>query len=101
MVNIVEKRVFSGYLTVEWIFRLSPLYKLQTDNVAYINKIVDKVIEQRREKLLKEINNNQSTDEMESDTKKRPALLDILLQAQIDGTALSNEDIQAEVKTFM
>lgn len=99
-VNVVEKRVFSGYLSIEWIFRLSSLYKVQTDSIAYINNFVDKVIFQRHERLLNE-NNNQSAIEKETETKQRPALLDILLQAKVDGESLSNEDIQSEVKTFL
>lgn len=100
MIDLVDKRVFSGYLSIDWIFRLSSYYKVQTDNVALINDFVDKVIKQRYEKLLKEIN-HKSTDTLESEIKIRPALLDILLQAKVDGEPLSNEDIQAEVKTFM
>lgn len=94
----MEERVFSGFLSIDWIFRLTPLYKTQIDCITYINSFVDNVIEERRKKLINE-NNNQTA--ANADTKKRPALLDILLQSQIDGIPLSNEDIQSEVKTFM
>ncbi|XP_063696377.1 cytochrome P450 4d2-like [Culicoides brevitarsis] len=97
VINIVEERVFSGYLSVDWLFRLSNLYKIQKTNIAIINDFVDNVIRERHDKMIKEINENPD----ESETKKRPALLDILLQARVDGKPLSNEDIQAEVKTFM
>lgn len=100
MVNIVEKRVFSGYLAINWIFRLSELHKIQETNVAFINSFVDKVIKKRHEELVKE-NNNKSKNNKDAETKKRPALLDILLQARVDGNPLSDEDIQSEVKTFM
>lgn len=68
--------------------------------MKYINDYVDKVIVNRHKKLVEENDTKQNVIE-DSETKKRPALLDILLQAKIDGQPLSNEDIQAEVKTFM
>uniref|UniRef100_A0A336KJ13 CSON009391 protein n=1 Tax=Culicoides sonorensis TaxID=179676 RepID=A0A336KJ13_CULSO len=99
LIDILEKRVFNGFLSVEWIFRLSPLYKEQEQNISYINKFVNKVINQRREKLQTE-NNNESNED-DCDKKKRPALLDILLQAQNEGQPITNEYIANEVKAFM
>uniref|UniRef100_A0A336KET5 CSON008717 protein n=1 Tax=Culicoides sonorensis TaxID=179676 RepID=A0A336KET5_CULSO len=100
LLNIFQERLFSGYLTIDWIFRLSPLYKEHRDSIKIVNEVVDKVIEQRREKLLTEKNNNFDVNS-DSSTKQRPALLDILLQAQIDENPLTNENIRHEVITFM
>ncbi|XP_063709032.1 uncharacterized protein LOC134837580 [Culicoides brevitarsis] len=96
---ILDKRMFNGFLGVEWIFRLTPYYKTHNENIAKINEFIDKVIQARHEKLLKETQNARQGEETE--TKKRPALLDILLQAKVNGEPLTNEEIQAEVKTFM
>ncbi|XP_063696375.1 cytochrome P450 4d2-like [Culicoides brevitarsis] len=100
MTKIIDKRVYSGYLAIEWLFRLSSLYKQQVESLKFINDYVDNVIVQRQQKLVEE-NKNKANSVEDSETKKRPALLDILLQAKIDGEPLSNDDIQAEVKTFM
>ncbi|XP_063696380.1 cytochrome P450 4d2-like [Culicoides brevitarsis] len=99
LIGMFDKRLFNGFLAVEWVFRMTSLYKIQEESIKFVNDFVDKVIQERHDKLLKDKSNLVETEE--SGTKKRPALLDILLQAKIDGNPLSNDDISAEVKTFM
>ncbi|KAM8713349.1 hypothetical protein ACLKA7_013632 [Drosophila subpalustris] len=75
-------------------------------NIKLMHDFTDKVISERRDtlqKLLNESSDNSSSAEEKDDvgSKRRMALLDVLLQSTVDGQPLSNEDIREEVDTFM
>lgn len=59
-----------------------------------LHGFTDKVIIARRDELVKNIKNNNNSNE-------RSNLINILLQSSIDGKPLSNLDIREEVDTFM
>uniref|UniRef100_A0A336M080 CSON009392 protein n=1 Tax=Culicoides sonorensis TaxID=179676 RepID=A0A336M080_CULSO len=98
MVEIVTQRAFNGFLAVDWIFRLTPYYKVHKECVELINKFVDDVIQERRKTFHYTKHTNNKDDDL---PKHRPALLDILLRAQIEGNSLFNERIRSEVQAFM
>lgn len=54
----------------------------------------------RRKKLIEE-NNNNVVNVNDIGEKKKMALLDILLQSNVNGNPLTNEEIRQEVDTFM
>lgn len=92
----------NGFLTNEWIFRLTPLYQQQKQSLKVINSFVDELIEKRRAELITELKNNGHIDKDDDEVhKKRPALLEILLQSDLNGKPLTNDDIRNEVKTFI
>lgn len=92
----------NGFLTIEWIFRLTPLYKKQNNWLNTINSFVNEIIEKRRSELIDEMKNNESmATNDEKSQKRRPALLELLLQSELDGKPLTNDEIRNEVKTFM
>lgn len=70
-----------------------------------VHAFTDDIIVQRRNKLLaaeyetRTDNHNHEHDQISG--SKKMALLDILLQANLDNEPLSNDEIRAEVDTFM
>lgn len=92
----------NGFLTIEWIFRLTPLYQRQQRALKVINSLVDDIIEKRRSELISQLQKNEKEDKDEDEgPKRRPALLELLLQSDLDGKPLTNDDIRNEVKTFI
>lgn len=81
------------------------VYRKLMKNIKIMHDFTDKVISERRDTLqksLSESNGKLDTPEVdEVGSKRRMALLDVLLQSTIDGKPLSNEDIREEVDTFM
>lgn len=81
------------------------LYRKLMKNIKVMHDFTDKVISERRDTLQKSLSeSNGKADNVEEDdvgSKRRMALLDVLLQSTIDGKPLSNEDIREEVDTFM
>lgn len=73
-------------------------HKKEKEIVSTIHTYVNKMISKRREELL---NKKNITSNEDDGYKTKPALLDILLQSKIDEKPLSNDDILAEVNTFM
>lgn len=61
--------------------------------MSYIDNFINEIIEKRRDYLI--------SHKETSESQTRPAFLDILLQSEMDGKPLTNEDIRGEVNTFM
>ena len=85
---------------------LCPRLKSEQDRlIKILHNYTTKVIEDRREVLknkLQKIPTNEETHEFNDiGLKNRMALLDVLLQSNVNGEPLSNEDILEEVETFM
>uniref|UniRef100_A0A336M3X1 CSON009398 protein n=1 Tax=Culicoides sonorensis TaxID=179676 RepID=A0A336M3X1_CULSO len=94
--SIYERMIHPQYRN-EFIWKLSSTYKKQVETIKYIDNFINDLIEKRRGEILAKITN----DNKPEDTKEKPALLDILLQSEMNGKPLSNEDIRGEVNTFM
>lgn len=91
-------RFFGLFHSKDWFWKRSPSGKREAEQIAYIHNFVDQIIDNRRTELLVQ---NGDGLRIQHDGKDRPVLLDILLQSELDGKPLSNEDIRAEVNTFM
>ncbi|XP_075170531.1 cytochrome P450 4d8-like [Haematobia irritans] len=106
MTALMAKRFTSMYIRSEVVFTiLKPSLKMrQTKLIQIMHKFTKGVIEERRIALQKSLREKSSTtiaDNIDVGTKKRLALLDVLLQSTIDGEPLTDEDIREEVDTFM
>ncbi|EDW60801.1 probable cytochrome P450 4d14 [Drosophila virilis] len=79
------------------------LFRKLNQHIKAMHDFTDKVISERRDTLQKSLNEQSSTGTEENDvgSKRRMALLDVLLQSSVDGQPLSNNDIREEVDTFM
>lgn len=91
------------FLRNKYIFNLTSLGRRQKKVIKILHDFTDGVILARREQLKKEQKNISKDEDEDNDigAKKKMALLDVLLQATIDGKPLTNLDIREEVDTFM
>lgn len=94
MLSILNRRCFSIPHRLDWSFRFTNLYKKQINCLKILHSFTDKVIKERRKRLLE---NGAGLD----DSKTKKTLLDILMNATIDGKALTDMEIREEVDTFM
>ncbi|XP_073838194.1 cytochrome P450 4d8-like [Musca autumnalis] len=106
MTKTVAWRFLRVHLHSDLIFSLLHPFKRMRSvkNLRIMHDFTHKVIKERRDALeasLKKRNLNGADDSEDMGTKKRMALLDVLLQSTIDGEPLTNEDIREEVDTFM
>lgn len=75
------------------------MYRTEQKYLEVLHGFTDGVIQGRRNELLLQGKTENSTES--SGIKRKKALLDILLQATIEGSPLTNSDIREEVDTFM
>lgn len=101
--NILSNRFANGLYFNDTIFSiLSPYQKRrQSECVKILHAFTEKIIKEHRSALLKNKAEQQCHEDDDIGTKKKMALLDVLLQSTINGKPLSNEDIREEVDTFM
>ena len=101
--EIIGIRTFNLFLRNEFIFNLTSLGRRQKAVIKILHDFTDSVILARREELKKAQNITSKQDDENNDigAKKKMALLDVLLQATINGQPLTNLDIREEVDTFM
>ncbi|KAJ8981725.1 hypothetical protein NQ317_003790, partial [Molorchus minor] len=97
--QLFMNRAYSIYKRNDLLYMLSLDYHKEKKVVKELHDVTYSVIDARRKKLEK----NKSDEKEVDDTgrKNKKAFLDTLLQSTIDGMPLSNEDIRAEVDTFM
>lgn len=96
MLFLCYERLINPLYRIGWIWKLTSLYQKQVETVNYINGIVNIIIEHRREVLLAKRDVGASEN-----VKEKPVFIDILLQSEMDGEPLSDQDIRGEVNTFM
>ncbi|XP_055914755.1 cytochrome P450 4d8-like [Eupeodes corollae] len=104
--RIMSLRFLNVPIANETIFSIfcPRIKRRQVECIKTMHSFTIKVIEEHRkalqEVLLVEENDNQ-VHNVGVETKKRMALLDVLLQSTCEGKPLTNEDIREEVDTFM
>ncbi|XP_037918316.1 cytochrome P450 4d2-like isoform X2 [Hermetia illucens] len=103
--EIVMHRFANTFLQNDLVFSIFAPKEKQRLNEALkvLHDFTDTVIQQRRISLTQELTEKNANETNDDDigTKKKIPLLDVLLQSQINGKPLTNEDIREEVDTFM
>nr|WET52695.1 cytochrome P450 [Phaedon brassicae] len=97
MCRIVVERVFSPIKMFDTLYPLTKDYYKEKRNLEIIHSRTLSVIRQRKKELEKEAVEGRG----DYGGKKKMAFLDLLLQSTIDGRPLTEEEIRAEVDTFM
>ncbi|XP_050514474.1 cytochrome P450 4d2-like [Diabrotica virgifera virgifera] len=98
--EIFVVRFFSAWLRNPVLFRLSKYYKEYSETLKILHTFTDNIIKARKEEYkTHKLDQEQNSDD--SGIKNRVGLLDMLLQAKENGEDIPDEDIRAEVDTFM
>lgn len=108
MTGIISTRLRKPLWRTDGLFKLfAPhVYQDMLKHINLMQNFTKDVIEKRRATLenlikTKALNPQLKDEDFDIGAKKHMALLDLLLQASVDGKPLSNEDIREEVETFM
>lgn len=95
LIELLNQRLINPFLLNDTLFNLSPVGRRHDQLIEIICSFANNVIETRRVEILK------ASTTATQEAKKRPTLMDILLQSTLDGASLSNDDIRGEVNTFV
>lgn len=94
--HILFKRMSNPLLQSHYVFRLTPDYKKVKMAIATLHALTDNIISAKR----KQLNGHIKEDENPEGTRK-PALLDVLMQCEINGKHLTDQEIKDHVNTFL
>lgn len=92
-------RLLRPWLYPDFIFFLTPSFWRQRSLIKSLHKFTMGVIKQRKQNLPESI--TKKLDDVEFTSKKRLAMLDLLLSAKQDGFDITDDGIREEVDTFM
>ncbi|KAJ8674728.1 hypothetical protein QAD02_010514 [Eretmocerus hayati] len=95
--SIIQTRQTSFLHQFDMFFRFSPLYKKHQECVRILHEFSNKVIQERKNAISEKVIDENANEE----SRKRPAFLDLLIEASKNGSVLSDNDIREEVDTFM
>jgi len=98
MSKCIIYRIEHPWLFNDFLFSLTSAGKLHAKNLQILHGFARKVIQERKLWMAQQ---KRSQDSDSATQKSRPAFLDILLNAEIDGAPLTDEEIREEVDTFM
>lgn len=101
MSEIVFNRLFSPIQRYDILFQFTKAYKHQKKVINILHTFAETVILKRRTELEKILANPVAESQDEFGVKKRPSLMDLLLQSSVNGVPLTNIEIRQEVDTFM
>ncbi|XP_017785862.1 PREDICTED: cytochrome P450 4d2-like [Nicrophorus vespilloides] len=97
MCGLIQERSFNPFFQLDFIYRKSQLYQRELKALKTLHGFTESVIRTRREELLA----RSSCEQQNFEGKRKLALLDLLLEATVDGQPLSDTMIREEVDTFM
>ncbi|XP_055610254.1 cytochrome P450 4d2-like [Uranotaenia lowii] len=104
LASILNWRFFNLYASFDVIFKFTKESKRFRQLIKETHDFTLNIISQRRKSLEEEksriVDRPEEENENSYGARRKMALLDILLQATVDGKPLSDEDIREEVDTF-
>jgi Cytochrome P450 len=103
LADIVHQRTFNVIARYDVLYQFTKKYQRQTELIKQLHEFTESVIKARREELLKKQQPDriESTENFYEGSKKKKALLDLLLETSMNGQYLSDNDIREEIDTFM
>ncbi|XP_055383080.1 probable cytochrome P450 311a1 isoform X2 [Condylostylus longicornis] len=104
--HILFQRMVNPLLGFDFIFNRLEASKQLSNSIKIIHDMTGKLIKERRELITQQYNANNENElneilKDEIGKQKKMAMLDILLNINIDGKYLSDQDIKDEVNTFL
>lgn len=101
LADFFNQRACRPWLWTDFLFGLTSLGRHFNRDIDILHNFTDKVIKEKKEKLLASSKDIEMSNEGEFRTKKRKTFMDILLDMHVNGQQLSEADIREEVDTFM
>ncbi|XP_037044699.1 cytochrome P450 4d1-like [Bradysia coprophila] len=99
--EIIFLRSFDPIRRFDLIYKFTEMYRREQKALQILHEFTDSVIRSRRNELFNSKTKTENTAEDMVGSKRKMALLDLLLQSTVDGEPLSDIDIREEVDTFM
>ncbi|KAL7738167.1 hypothetical protein ACLKA6_006507 [Drosophila palustris] len=96
--NLIPERVLSVFKRIDVFFKMTPYYKQQQQALNTLRIELAQIIEKRR-RLLKAP--SYQAAQVDDEARPKMAFLDNLLTAEVEGQAMTFEEIFEEVSTFM
>lgn len=97
--ELLMHRAVRPWLYVDAVFVFTPTYWIHKLVAKKLRTFSGKIIAQRKKTFLGSV--SKKIDDAQFISKKRLAMLDLLLSAKEDGLGINDEGIQEEVDTFM
>ncbi|XP_004534613.1 probable cytochrome P450 4ad1 isoform X1 [Ceratitis capitata] len=103
--DVIKERTFSIVKRFDTLFQLTPHYWKQRIALSTLERIINKIVDQRRQSLQQSaqqppMQQQQQEQKLLTRTTVRP-FLDVLLNAQLDRRTLTNREIFEELSTFI
>lgn len=97
LTSLLMWRIFNSFAASDFIFKYFfwNKYRQQTLLIEKVHKFTNDIIEKKRKEIKAPVASEDNVG-----IKKRMALIDVLMQATIDGELLSNEAIRQELDSF-
>ncbi|XP_054741021.1 probable cytochrome P450 4ad1 [Anastrepha obliqua] len=105
--DVIKERTFSIVKRFDTLFQLTPHYWKQRAALSSLERIINKIVNQRRQHLQQTAQQQQQkhkpNEQQHQPATRRPirSFLDVLLNAKLDRRALTNKEIFEELSTFI
>lgn len=101
MGEFIVYRISRPWFFFDTLFALTKGFWEQRSLAKYLRNFSYNVIKERRERILNNSVNKKNDEPSSYSTRKKLAMLDMLISANLEGVAIDDEGIREEVDTFM